>query len=102
MSASALRHTQSDAARDERKMQLETRERRQRCPRTRAWMISCFTTAIAICRICGDTMLTKLSVQKLTCPATGLKHKNSYALYQVIVLCSLVQDLEGLIVKDDT
>ena len=38
----------------------------------------------------------------LTCPATGLKHKNSYALYQVRFLCFLFQDLVDITVKDDT
>ena len=62
-------------------------------------MSSCFTAAIAPCRIRGVRKTPKFSGQKLTCPATGLKHKNSYALYQVMFLCSLFQDL---IVNDDT
>ena len=69
--------------------QLEKRERRRSCRRTRAWMISCFTVAIAACRSCGVINFLKFSWQKLTCPVTGLKHKNSYALYQVMFLCSI-------------
>ena len=69
------------------------RERTQRCPRTRAWMISCFTTAIAFCRLCGLLLISLLLGQMLIYPATGLKQKKPYSLYISLLYISEKEDL---------